>query len=222
MMSKLRLVDVLVTVVIAVIFGVIYKLWSPVYYFVKPFGLHLDQLIYGMWFIAATVAFLLIRKPGVAVLAEMAAASGEFLTGSEWGLQTLFYGLMQGLFAEAVFFLFRYRRADLRAASLAALASGVASLMLDAAYGYIGALATWNLTLYVGARLVGTVLIAGWGAVLFVRALAAILMVTHDRRIVQDYATREWVIEAGRLVRDLPAPRLCEAAGGPSQRRYAR
>ena len=60
-----------VTFVIAIVFGVIYKLWAPLYEALSMFGLQLDQLIYGMWFIAATVAFLIIRKPGVALIAEI-------------------------------------------------------------------------------------------------------------------------------------------------------
>lgn len=110
MMKGLKLTDILVTIVISIVFGIVYKLWGPLYYAVKPLGLHIDQLIYGMWFIAATVAFLIIRKPGIALLAETAAASAEFITGSEWGLEVLLYGLIQGLFAEMVFAIFRYKK----------------------------------------------------------------------------------------------------------------
>ena len=97
--KKLRLSDILVTIVIAIVFGAVYKLWSPVYYAVKPFGLQLDQLVYGMYFIASTVAYLIVRKPGVALIAEVGAASAEFVTGSEWGLTVLMSGILQGLFA---------------------------------------------------------------------------------------------------------------------------
>lgn len=59
---------------------------------VQPLGLHLDQLLYGMWFIAGTVAYFIIRKPGVALLAEIAAASGEFLWVRLGGLTVLLSG----------------------------------------------------------------------------------------------------------------------------------
>jgi energy-coupling factor transport system permease protein len=171
MRKSLTLTDVLVTVIISVVFGLIYKLWGPLYYAVKPLGLQIDQLIYGMWFIAATVAFLIIRKPGVALLAEMAAASGEFLAGSEFGLEVLLYGVMQGLFAEIIFALFRYKRYNLFVCSLAAFSSGIASIIMDSYKGYIGDLAPWNLALFIGARLVGSILIAGVGAYYLARAL---------------------------------------------------
>jgi energy-coupling factor transport system permease protein len=169
----LKLVDVLTTVVISIVFGIVYKLWGPFYYFVKPFGLHIDQLIYGMWFIAATVAFLIIRKPGVALLAETAAASGEFIMGSEWGLEVLIYGFVQGLFAELVFAAFRYKRFDVFSVSLAAAASTTGSLIMDFYKGYIEELAVWNLTLFIGARFIGAIVIAGIFAHSLVKALEA-------------------------------------------------
>jgi energy-coupling factor transport system permease protein len=170
-MMKLKLTDILVTVVISIGFGVIYKVWGPVYSMMKPFGLHADQLIYGMWFMAATVAFLIIRKPGAALLAEIAASSGEFLMGSEWGLEVLLFGIVQGLFAEAIFFATRYKRYSLTIVSLAAIMSAFGSIMMDMFKGYIGDLATWNLLLFLGARLLGSVLIAGAGAFYLVKAL---------------------------------------------------
>lgn len=173
MRKGLKLTDILVTVVIAIAFGIVYKLWGPLYAAVKPFGLHADQLIYGMWFIAATVAFLIIRKPGVALLAETAAASGEFLMGSEFGLVVLLYGIVQGLFAEFVFFAFRYKRFDLFTVCLAAAGAGLGSLIMDFAYGEIGDLAAWNLTLFIVARFVGAILFTGVLAYYLVKALEA-------------------------------------------------
>lgn len=169
----LKLADILTTIVISIVFGIVYKLWGPFYYFVKPFGFHLDQLIYGMWFIAASVAFLIIRKPGVALLAEIAASSGEFIMGSEWGLEVLLYGVVQGLCAEAVFATFRYKRFDLFVVSLAAISSTIGSLIMDFYKGYIEALAPWNLALFLIARFVGAIVISGVFASSLVKALEA-------------------------------------------------
>ncbi|MBM6617746.1 ECF transporter S component [Bacillus suaedaesalsae] len=171
MNKGLKLTDVLVTIVISIVFGVVYKLWGPLYNVVKPLGLHIDQLMYGMWFIAATVAFLLIRKPGVALLAEVTASSGEFLMGSEYGLEVLLYGVFQGLGAELVFLLFFYRRFDVVVVSLAAIGSAIGSIVLDASKGYIGDLALWNLSLYISARVIGSILLAGIFAHILVKAL---------------------------------------------------
>jgi len=167
----LKLADILTTIVIAIVFGVVYKVWGPVYEVVKVFGFHADQLIYGMWFIASSFAYLLIRKPGVALLAEMAASSGELIMGSQWGLEVLIYGVVQGLFAELVFAAFRYRRFDVFVVSLSAVSATIGSLIMDFYKGYIEALAPWNMALFLLARFVGAILIAGVFAVSLAKAL---------------------------------------------------
>lgn len=169
--KKLRLSDILVTIIIAIVFGVVYKLWSPVYYAVKPFGLQLDQLVYGMYFIASTVAYLIVRKPGVALIAEVGAASAEFVTGSEWGLTVLMSGVLQGLFAELVFAAFRYRKFTLGVTCLAAIAASIASFIMDLYFSYIDDLALWNLTVLITARTLGSIIIAGGFAYYLVKAL---------------------------------------------------
>lgn len=170
-MKRLKLSDILITIVIALVFGIIYKLWGPVYNILKPFGLHVGDVIYGMWFIAGTVAVLLLRKPGVALLAETAAASGEFLVGSEYGLSVLLYGIVQGLGTELMFALFGYKRYTAFVAALGGIAAAVGSLAMDAAYGYIMDLTLWNLLLLIGARVLGGFLIAGILAYFLVEAL---------------------------------------------------
>lgn len=168
---KLRLVDILTTVIISVVFGIIYRLWGPFYDSLKVLGTNVEQLSYGMWFIAGTIAFLIVRKPGIALLAETAAASGEFIAGSQYGLEVLIYGVLQGLLAEFVFAAFKYKRTDIVVVSLAAIGSCIASLGMDAYKGYITELATWNLTTYIAFRMIGSVVLSGLLAVGIVRAL---------------------------------------------------
>lgn len=168
----LKLTDILITIVIAAVFGVIYRVWGPMYDILKPFGLHAEQLSYGMWFMAATFAFLVIRKPGVALLAEVAAATIEALFGGSWGVSTLVYGLLQGLGAELVFALFLYRRTNVGVTILASFASAVLSLFVDSYYGYIDQLTFWNYCLFIGLRLLGSALIAGIFAYYLAGALA--------------------------------------------------
>jgi energy-coupling factor transport system permease protein len=93
--------------------------------------------------------------------------------GSEWGLEVLLYGVVQGLFAELVFAAFRYKRFDVGVVSLAAAASTIGSLFMDFYKGYIEDLALWNLMLFIGARIVGAVIIAGVFAHYLVKALEA-------------------------------------------------
>lgn len=167
----LTLTDVLVTIVVAVVFGVVYKIWGPMYDIVKPFGFHAEQLVYGMWFIAATFAYLLIRKAGVAVIAELAAAAVSMFLGGEWGVATLVYGLFQGLGAEIVFAAFRYRSTRTGVVVLASIGAALASIFVDSYYGYIETLTLWNYILFFGMRIVGSIVIAGLFAILLVKAV---------------------------------------------------
>ncbi|MEW9701129.1 ECF transporter S component [Paenibacillus sp. SI8] len=168
----LKLTDILVTIVIAAVFGVIYRIWGPMYDILKPIGLHAEQLSYGMWFMAATFAFLVIRKPGVALLAEVAAATIEALFGGSWGVSTLVYGVLQGIGAELIFALFLYRRANVGVTVLASFLSAGFSLLVDNYYGYIDQLTFWNYCLFIGLRLLGSALIAGVFAYYLAEALA--------------------------------------------------
>ncbi|MFD0589657.1 ECF transporter S component [Paenibacillus sp. GCM10027627] len=184
----LTLTDVLVTIIIAAVFGVIYKLWGPVYDLAKPLGTNAEQGLYGMWFIAGTLAFLIIRKPGVALLAEVAASTVSALLGSEWGIATLYYGAAQGLGAELFFAAFRYRKINAFVASLAALGSAAASLLVDYSYNYIEYLSAWNLTLLIGLRLLGSIVIAG----IFAYALAKALEKTGVTHLLRPASKKDY------------------------------
>ncbi|PYI52072.1 ECF transporter S component [Paenibacillus flagellatus] len=169
----LKLTDILVTVVIAVVFGLIYRIWGPVYDIVKIVGLQAEQLTYGVWYIAATVAFLIIRKPGVALLAEVAAALFEMLIGSHYSVESLTYGIAQGIGAEIVFALFAYRSYSLATTCLAGIGAAAGSLAMDWYKGYLVELAGWNLTLYFVFRLISALVITGGVAYYLVKALEA-------------------------------------------------
>ncbi|CAM3868407.1 ECF transporter S component [Mesobacillus zeae] len=173
MKKSMKLTEILITVMIAVAFGLVYILWGTLYYALKPLGLQMDQFIYGMWFIAAPVAFLIIRKPGVALLAEIAAASGEFLLGSAWGLTILLYGVVQGLFFEFVLMAFKYKKFNIGVMILGGLAAAAGSVIMDYYYGEIGSLSAWNLTLFMIARFLGGALFAGVLPYYLVKALEA-------------------------------------------------
>jgi len=184
----LKLTDILVTIVIAVVFGIIYKIWGPMYDVVKPLGTHAEQTVYGMWFIAGTFAYLVIRKPGVALLAEIAAASVSALLGSEWGVSTLYYGALQGLGAEIVFAIFLYRSSNAWVTSLAALGAAAGSLVLDFGYGYIESLSAWNYTLLIGLRIIGSIVIAG----IFAYALSRALELTGVTKVLRPATKKDY------------------------------
>lgn len=169
--NALTLTDILITVVIALVFAVIYSLWDGIYTILQPLGLHLNELVYGMWFIAAVVAYLVIRKPGVALIAEFAAASGETIVLLQFDVSLIMYGIIQGFVCELVFLVFKYKSTSLMAAVLAGIAAALSTLPLDWYYGYLGHLETWNLVLMFSLRILSGAIVAGWLGHLLYKAL---------------------------------------------------
>lgn len=132
--------DILITATIGVVFGVVFAVWNQVYAlfgFLQPPVL--QDWVYGMWLVPAVLAPLIIRKPGAALFAEMAAASISALLGSQWGPDTLLSGFMQGAAAELVFAIVRYRRWSLGVLVAAALAAAVGAWAHDWFIYYAGA-----------------------------------------------------------------------------------
>lgn len=168
----LTLTDVLITVVIGLVFAVIYSVWGAVYTALQPLGLHLNELVYGMWFIAAVVAYLIIRKPGVALLAEFAAGAGETIVLLQFDTVLIVYALLQGLACEVIFLLVRYQSASMLTAVTAGVAAGLITIPIDWYYGYLGHLETWNVILLFSLRLLSAALIAGVLAHLIYQALS--------------------------------------------------
>lgn len=169
--NVLNLTDILVTIVASLVFGLIFRLMGPVYDLLQSFGVQLDALIYGLWFIAGPFAALLIRKPGVAFLAETAAALAEVLFGGSGGIINLYYGLIQGAFSELIFAVFMYRRFTLSPAMLSGFAASAGSLILDIPLGAMNYLAGWNLTLNIIFRFIGALIFAGVLPFVLVKAL---------------------------------------------------
>lgn len=164
--------EVMITVILAVLCGFLYISWAPLFYAVDAFTPGAGEIVYGTWFIAGPLAAFIVRKPGVALIAELAAASGELLMGSPWGLNVLLYGLAQGAASEAVFALFRYRKFTVGTMILAGAAAAIASLTYDALTGGLTDLTTWAMVTKIVVRTVSGAILGGLLAKLIVDVLA--------------------------------------------------
>src|SRR5262245_41541912 len=103
--------DILVTAVIGVAFGVVFWVWGLAWSAFEPLNLVFPVLrdsLYAVWLVPAVLAPLIVRKPGAAIFAEMVAAGVSATLGSQWGIDTLVSGFVQGAAAELVFALVRY------------------------------------------------------------------------------------------------------------------
>ena len=169
-----RTVDIVVTAVIAVAFGVVFWAWNHLWtatvpaFSAFPPG---QAFMYGIWLVPGVLAALVIRKPGAAVFASVLAAAVSALLGATWGVQVVWYGLLQGLAPELVFLATRYRRFGLPAALVAAAAAGLTAASLDWFYYYRDWTTGWIVTYY-AVLTASSVVIAGLGSWALTRSLA--------------------------------------------------
>lgn len=165
--------DIVITAVIGVAFGVVFWAWGLAWSTFDALFLFLPpakNLLYAVWFMPAILAPLIVRKPGAAVFAEVVAAGVSMLVGSQWGIDTLLGGFLQGAAAEGVFAVLRYRHFSLPALIAASLACAVAAWLHDWVLYYANVSTTTQLV--VGAMMVvSAVVIAGLGSHLLARAL---------------------------------------------------
>ncbi len=169
-----RTVDIVVTAVLGVAFGVVFwaggLLWNATgaaFLAIPP----AQAFMYGVWLLPAVVAPLIVRKAGAGLFAELVAAVVSALLGSAWGAQVLLYGLLQGLAGEAGYAAFGYRRFGWPQALLSAVLAGAMAAVLDLVYWYPLWSGGWKLT-YVVLVVASTAVVSGLGGRALVRALA--------------------------------------------------
>ena len=124
----------------------------------SPFGF---ELVYGIWFMAATLAAYIIRKPGAALTAEILASAVERLMGNSGGLTVVLTGVIQGLGAELVFAAFRYRKWNFASMSLAGILSAVFIFCYELYYLNYYLLAPGMLAAQLLVRFLSAVLFSG-------------------------------------------------------------
>lgn len=172
--SAWRTVDIVVAAVIAVAFGVVFWAWNALWAATSPAFAALpasQYLISGVWLVPAVLGGFVIRKPGAGLFCELLAAIVSALIGSQWGLDTVVSGVVQGGGAEIVFLLFRYQQWTLTVAALAATASALAAWVHDMIVYYpdLGA-GAW--AVFVPFYVISAAVIAGIGSFYLVRSLA--------------------------------------------------
>lgn len=123
-----------------------------------PFGF---EMIYGVWFMAATLAAYIIRKPGVALVTEVLASFIELLMGNSGGLTVVLTGVIQGVGTELAFALFRYKKWNLGVMCLGSILSAVFIFCYELYYLNYIALAPTLLAAQLAVRFVSAVVFSG-------------------------------------------------------------
>jgi energy-coupling factor transport system permease protein len=162
--------DILVTAVIGVVFGVVFFAWNGFYAGIGWLTPPLADVIYGMWLVPAILAPLIVRKPGAALFAEMAAAGVSAVLGSPWGPDVLLSGFVQGAAAELVFAFMGYGRWSVIVLGVAAIASAAGAWVHDWVLYYAEASIELQLLRLV-VMAVSAVGIAAFGSLLLERSL---------------------------------------------------
>jgi energy-coupling factor transport system substrate-specific component len=168
-----RTVDIVVAAALAVAFGVVFWAWNGLWEATKPLFLTIapaQYIISGVWLVPAVLGGLIIRKPGASLFTELVAATVSAILGSQWGLDTLLSGAIQGAAAELVFGATLYSRWSFGVAIAAAAAAAVGEWLHD--------MPVWYPTLDLGQQLtigvfmvLSAVTIAGIGSWFLMRSL---------------------------------------------------
>ena len=167
-----RTVDIVVTAVLGVTFGVVFWAWNLLAALAVP---PVSGLLNGVYLMPGVVAGLLVRKPGAAVFASTLAAAVSILLGSPYGGIIVIYGLVQGIGGELGFLLTRYRSFGWATAILAGITAGLSTSILDLSlyYPVSADYPFWSFTApYTLFTVLSSVLLAGIVGLLLVRALA--------------------------------------------------
>ena len=174
MMRTWSLMHLVALSVIGITCGALFAGWNLIWGALTPlFALVLPLqylLLAGTWVIAGPLAGLLIKRRGAALAGELIAASVSFLLASQWSIDALFSGAVQGLGAELVFAIFGYRVWGWPVVIVAGAASGVGMALHDLPLYFAGVDAGYAAAL-AAAMVVSGALLGGGGALVLHRAL---------------------------------------------------
>jgi energy-coupling factor transport system substrate-specific component len=168
-----RTVDIVVAAAIAIAFGVVIWGWNQLWAATTPAVVAIpaaQNILYGMWLLPGVLGGLIIRKPGAALFTELVAAAVSAILGSQWGLDALVSGLVQGIGAEVVFFATRYRVWTIPVVVAAAVASALTAWVHDVALYYLDIGVGGQVAIGI-FMVISAIVIAGIGSWLLMRSL---------------------------------------------------
>ena len=171
-----RVVDIVTAAVLGVACGLLFWVWNSIGYAgfkaLDTLTPGLGGLAVGIWLIGGVLGGLIIRKPGAALFVEVVAASVSAVLGSQWGPETLYSGLAQGLGAELVFLIFAYRRFNLSVAALAGIGAGIGAFILELFLTPNLAMSLQFNLIYLACLIISGAILAGVFSYYLVKALA--------------------------------------------------
>ncbi|AZA11134.1 ECF transporter S component [Corynebacterium gerontici] len=174
---KWRVIDIVIASILGIAVGLIFWVWNGIggawYAAANAVTPGLGGIAAGTWLLGGVLGGLVIRKPFAAIYVEVLAASVSAAFGNQWGIETVYSGIAQGLGAELIFFLFAYRRFGLLIAALSGAGAGVGAFVLEffLSANYAKS-AMFNIT-YLSMLIVSGAILAGVLGHYLVKALAS-------------------------------------------------
>ena len=163
-----QLNEIILIALICIVFGVVYlgAVYGASFISAALAATGLSQLgneiLFGVWFMAATLAGYILQKPGVAVVAEVIAAVIEVLLGNWFGPMVIVAGIIQGAGAEIVFAANKYRKFDGAVMYIASAGACITSFAWSFVRSGYGKLSVPVLILFFVIRLVSSLIFSGF------------------------------------------------------------
>lgn len=180
--NRLTLGETVFIAILSSALGIAWWAYSFIYDIISPLlkTIGISGLLEGFWHMGGIFFAFIIRKPGSAVLGETIAAGVEGLI-SQWGFSAIVSGLCQGIPAEIVFLLCRYRVWNKYTCMLAGIASALGGYLVTYYwYGY-NHFTLWFNILNLSCSLVSGALLGGLFSWYLARQLAHSGVLNHYR-----------------------------------------
>ena len=186
--NQLTISEIIFISIMATTMGIIWWGYTLVFSVIEPFlkAIALNGLLDGVWFMGGTFFAYIIRKPGSGVLGETIAAVIQGFI-SKWGITSLYYGVIQGLATEFIFWLLRYKRWNIWSMCLASIATAFVCFILNMFwYQFYKLSLSYNL-LQLACSSISGIIFAGFGSKLLADKLtkAGVLnqfKIAHDAK----------------------------------------
>jgi energy-coupling factor transport system substrate-specific component len=173
MNKQWRTIDVVIASTVGVAFGVIFWAWGLLWNGpADAIPLPWRAAIYGVWLVPGVLGALIVRKPGAAFYTLTLAALVSVAIGTSWGWTIVVQGPLEALGAEVAFAAFAWKVYRLPVALLAGALAGLVASVYDAIVWYPGTSWASMRVPYILLTVVSSVVIAGFGSVALVKALA--------------------------------------------------
>ncbi|WP_105956447.1 ECF transporter S component [Apilactobacillus quenuiae] len=104
----------LISIICGIIFFATGFIYNSLSLMLTPFGLapFANDILIGLWIMAAPLAGFIFKKPGAAILSEILGSIVEMFLGGQWGASTLISGFIQGVASELGFAVTKYKHYD--------------------------------------------------------------------------------------------------------------